>query len=76
MIRVYNHNRTYRLTALDGSFKIVPANGFSEVEEKFTYCDTYKIAVAAREIEPFVANKDGDKIEEKAHSRKKAATAE
>ena len=76
MIKVYNHNRTYRLDALDGSFMIVRANSFSEIEDKFTGCSTYKMAIEAGEFEPFTTTKEGDKLEEKAHNRKKAATAE
>lgn len=77
MIRVYNHNRSYRLDALDGSSMIVRANSFADIPEKFTGCATYKMAVEAGEIEPFITAKEGDKIEEKAHTtRKKAAAAE
>lgn len=77
MIRVYNHNRTYRLEALDGSFMMVPANAFVDIPEKFTGDITYKTAIAAGEIETFNTTKQGDALEAKAveTAAKKKATA-
>lgn len=76
MIKVYNHNRTIRLTSLDGSSMILAPNSFANVDEKFMGCDIWKMAVEAKEIEPFVTTREGDALEEKARTpRKKAAEA-
>lgn len=66
MIKVYNKNRTFRLEALDGSFVIVKANSFAEIEDKFTGDITYKTAIACGDMEVYNTSKQADAVEAKA----------
>ena len=70
MIRAYCKAQTFLLTALDGASMLTKPNDFNEIDEKFTFDPTYKMAVKAGVLEVFETAKQGDKIEEAAKGKK------
>ena len=72
MVRVFNHNRTYRLETQDAGrteyFMLRPLS-FADVPEKFTGDITFRLAVKAGEIEVFETTKQGEAIEAKAEAK-------
>lgn len=61
MIRALCKNQTFRLRALDGSVMFTKPNDVNEIEEKFTFDPTYKMAVDAGALEPFKTDKEAQK---------------
>lgn len=61
MIRALCKNRTFRLTALDGSVMFTKPCDVNEIEEKFTTDPTYVMAVAAGDLEPIKSDRQASK---------------
>ncbi len=69
-VKVFCDRATFELAAPDGDkMKLLPL-GFGEVPEKFTGDITFKTAVAAGVIQVFESARQGDKLEEAAHTPK------
>lgn len=66
-------NRTFLLTADDGSTMTVRPNLFQDIPVKFTGDITFKRAVAAGDLQVFETTKQGDAIEKKANEKPAAA---
>ena len=61
MIRALCKNQTFMLRALDGTSMTTKPNDVNEIEEKFTFDPTYKMAVKAGALEPFKTEKEAQK---------------